>query len=207
MSKPERQAAEGTLRQMKSSPSFGMVCLRFVTLDGVPSALKQSACVTFKNLVKDHWSSLSDADKLQIKQSILPLLLSGPPAALRSLLSASVALIAQSDFPAQWPNLVSDLVGKANPNEYGSLVGVLRTAHSVFRRYRNVSTSTEVLKVTVKEYIYIYFVFFYFVFFKKKGVEVHSGAVSASASFDLCADVAAFDDSSCSRCGADGRVA
>jgi hypothetical protein len=206
VSKPERQAAEGTLRQMKSSPGFGMVCLRFVTLDGVPSALKQSACVTFKNLVKDHWSSLSDADKLQIKQSILPLLLSGPPAALRSLLSASVALIAQSDFPAQWPNLVSDLVGKANPNDYGSLVGVLRTAHSVFRRYRNVSTSTEVLKVTSQR-IYIFVFFFYFVFFQKKGVEVHSGAVSASASFDLCADVAAFDDSSCSRCGAHGRAA
>lgn len=97
--------------------------------------------------LKDHWASLSDGDKGQIKAAILPLLLSGPPAELRSLLGAAVALIAQADFPANWPNLVNDLVARVNPQDYPSMIGVLRTAHSVFRRYRNVSQSNEVLKV------------------------------------------------------------
>lgn len=149
--KAERQGAEQTLRQMSVSPGFGIVCLRFVTLNDVPPALKQSACVTFKNMVKDNWAAISEGDKTQIKSAILPLLLSGPPPELRSLLGAAVALIAQSDFPAQWTNLVSDLVSRANPQDYSSLIGVLRTAHSVFRRYRNVSSSTEVLKVWKKQ--------------------------------------------------------
>ncbi len=131
---------------MVQSPGFGMVALKFLTLDNVSPALKQASAVTFKNLVKEHWAALSDADKTQIKASILPFLLSGPPQNLRSLLGEAVTLLAQHDFPAMWPNLVSDLVSRANPQDYNTLLGVLRTAHSVFRRYRNVSMSTDVLK-------------------------------------------------------------
>lgn len=50
--KPERQAAEATLRKMVQAPGFGIVCLRFATVPEVPGALKQAACVAFKNMVK-----------------------------------------------------------------------------------------------------------------------------------------------------------
>ncbi len=83
---------------------------------------------------------------MQIKGIMLPFLLSGPPPKLRSLLAESLAIIAQHDFPQFWPNLVGDLVARANTQDYHLLNGVLRTAHSVFRRYRNVSMGTEVLK-------------------------------------------------------------
>ena len=131
---------------MMVTPGFGTVALKFLTLDNVTPNLKQSSAVLFKNLVKLHWDTVPEADKQQIKSVILPFLLSGPPAQLQSLLSEAVTLLAEHDFPAAWPNLVQDLVAKANPQDYGALVGVLRTAHSVFRRYRNVSQSTEVLK-------------------------------------------------------------
>jgi exportin-2 (importin alpha re-exporter) len=144
--KADRQAAEAQLRQMQQAPGFGVIALQFLTLDNVSPALKQASAVTFKNLVKANWTMLSDQDRTQIKTNILPLLLSGRLPALRSLLGDAVTLVAQHDFPALWPNLVSDLVARANPQDYVTLVGVLRTAHAVFRRYRNVSMSTEVLR-------------------------------------------------------------
>ncbi len=144
--KADRQAAEAQLRQMQQTPGFGVIALQFLTLDNVSPALKQASAVTFKNLVKANWTMLSDQDRTQIKANILPLLLSNRLPALRSLLGEAVTLLAQHDFPAMWPNLVSDLVARANPQDYGTLVGVLRTAHAVFRRYRNVSMSTDVLR-------------------------------------------------------------
>jgi exportin-2 (importin alpha re-exporter) len=97
--------------------------------------------------VKEHWAtSVADADKMQIKGIILPFLLSGPPPKLRAQLAQSLTLIAQHDFPQFWPNLVSELVARANTQDPNVLIAVLRTSHSVFRRFRNVSMSTDVLR-------------------------------------------------------------
>lgn len=77
---------------------------------------------------------------------MLPFLLAGPPPVLRPLLAESLSIIAQHDFPQFWPNLVSDLVARLNTQDPSVIIGTLQVAHSVFRRFRNVGQSQEVLR-------------------------------------------------------------
>jgi exportin-2 (importin alpha re-exporter) len=69
-----------------------------------------------------------------VKTLIVDLMLSSP-VPVQKQLSQAIAIIGQQDFPAQWPNLVNDMVAKFQTGDFHIINGVLQTAYSIFEKY------------------------------------------------------------------------
>ena len=52
-------------------------------------------------------------------------------------LSEAVTLIANTDFPSNWSNLLPDLISLLSLENLNVNIGVLQTAHSIFKRWRS----------------------------------------------------------------------
>lgn len=59
------------------------------------------------------------------------------PALLRAQISEAMTIISQHDFPHAWPTLLPQLTQKLMEKDVGILNGVLTTANSVLKRFRN----------------------------------------------------------------------
>ena len=57
------------------------------------------------------------------------------PSGVQKQLSAAIAIIGQEDFPAKWPNLIGEMVGKFATGDFHVINGVLQTAFSIFEKY------------------------------------------------------------------------
>jgi exportin-2 (importin alpha re-exporter) len=60
------------------------------------------------------------------------------PTTLKRQLAASIALVAESDFPAKWPTLLPELVAKLGTSDSVGVNGVLSSLHSITKRYVHV---------------------------------------------------------------------
>lgn len=76
-------------------------------------------------------SPLPLASNVQIVDLMLIL-----PESEQKQVSEAIAIIGRSDFPAQWPSLLPSMLEKFALGDFHIINGVLRTAHSLFRRYR-----------------------------------------------------------------------
>ena len=145
----QRKAAEEELGRAKLQPQCVLTVLQILTQEGVDLAVRQSAAVFFKNLVKGHWAPEDETayavpaeTKTQVKDGLLSLFLYVPPR-LQAQLSEAMSLIASHDFPNQWPKLLGELVGQLNaaasatPRDYAKVGGLLKIAHSITGRYRH----------------------------------------------------------------------
>ena len=72
----------------------------------------------------------------QIKALITDLMLSTPPV-VRAQLSEALTVMSASDFPARWPQLLPVLIERLHSGAPGIVLGVLETANSIYKRYRN----------------------------------------------------------------------
>ena len=157
---PTRQNAERSLLAAQSSPGHALAILRIVSAssgDGGDLPVRQAAAVHFKNMVKGGWAPAEDdgeqqqqpggmrytvpeSDRQMIKDNLVSLMCTVPPQ-LQSQCSESIALIAASDFPAKWENLLPDLIAKFTDPNCDVLNGVLLTANSILKRFRYVQRS------------------------------------------------------------------
>jgi exportin-2 (importin alpha re-exporter) len=81
---------------------------------------------------------IADDEKEQIKGLITTLMVS-TPSRVQSQLSEALTIISQHDFPGKWQALLPELTLKLKEqgNDFTVVVGVLETANSVFKRFRN----------------------------------------------------------------------
>jgi exportin-2 (importin alpha re-exporter) len=112
-------------------------------------AIRQSASVLFKNVVKRRWKPddeekqpISDNDKELIKNNLVELMTSAPQDVQKQLAEA-VSIVSQHDFPHKWPNLLPQLVAMLGKNDLMVNRGVMLTANSIMKRYRYVFKSDE----------------------------------------------------------------
>ncbi|PWZ03839.1 putative CSE1-nuclear envelope protein that mediates the nuclear export of importin alpha [Testicularia cyperi] len=155
----QRKQAEQQLNQAQSHPGFIQILIAVIQNAVLQSndAVRLSAAIKLKNLCKSAWDPESAQesavdviipveDKQFLKQNIVDLLVSissstdGRPAApsnVRSQLQEAIALVAENDFPHDWPNLMSDLVPKLASSDDQLVLGILRTAHTIFYRWRS----------------------------------------------------------------------
>lgn len=49
-------------------------------------------------------------------------------------LSDAISIIGREDFPQKWPNLLTEMVNRFQSGDFHIINGVLRTAHSLFKR-------------------------------------------------------------------------
>lgn len=72
----------------------------------------------------------------QIKGLLAGLMLSTPPL-VRAQLSEALSVISGHEFPAKWPSLLPELIARLQSGDAATVHGVLETANSIYKRYRN----------------------------------------------------------------------
>ena len=110
-------------------------------------AVRMSSAVLFKNFVKTYWgegegkeNGVTAQDKATIRAGIVGLMCACP-ANIQRQVSEAVRLIADVDFPENWPTLLPGLIEKLNSQDLVVIVGVLETANSILKRFRYVQKS------------------------------------------------------------------
>uniref|UniRef100_A0A1I8G889 Exportin-2 n=1 Tax=Macrostomum lignano TaxID=282301 RepID=A0A1I8G889_9PLAT len=142
-----RKPSEQHLQSSACQPGFPLSLLHIVCQPNLSSTVRLSAAVLLKNSVKQHWrddeaadTSIAHDDRERLKVELVDAMLSSP-AALQNQLSDVIALIGRADFPDRWPGLIGQLVARFSSGDFHAINGVLKTAHSLFRRYRYESRS------------------------------------------------------------------
>ncbi|CAF0704688.1 unnamed protein product [Brachionus calyciflorus] len=144
-----RRPAEKYLEQMESNENFGPVLLVLCNKQDLPLHLRISASVTFKNYIKRNWKvnediqdKITSNDRQSIKSSITDMMLTSPEQ-IQLQLSDAISIISREDFPEKWPDLLPALVERLKTGDFNVTNGILRTAHSIFKRYRHEFKSNE----------------------------------------------------------------
>lgn len=152
-----RKEAERYLGTIEIQPGFSTVLLHLISLlsgGNTPEdlAIRQSASVLFKNLVKRRWvienedtvdrTVIPDGDRGTIKTHLVDLMCTTPPDVQKQL-AEGVAIIAKYDFPGRWETLLPQLVAKSSSTDIHVVKGVMLTANSIMKRYRHSQKSDE----------------------------------------------------------------
>lgn len=149
-----RRPAEKYLQTIESQENFGPLLLVLCNREDLAMHLRVVASVTFKNFIKRHWRLLEEndmvdkitaADRQSIKCTIIELMLTSPEQIQRQL-SDAISLISVEDFPDKWPDLLVSMVERLKAGNFHVINGVLKTAHSIFKRYRHEFQSNELWK-------------------------------------------------------------
>ncbi|RDB24273.1 Importin alpha re-exporter [Hypsizygus marmoreus] len=138
-----RKQAEQNLTELSVQQGFLSHLLRLVLEPTQDRAVRLAGSVYLKNITKLRWEEdvqpLTEQDKAALRSELVPamLALSSPSdKAVRAQVAESVSLIAELDFPDKWTDLIDQLVSSLSPTDYNINVGVLETAHSIFRQWR-----------------------------------------------------------------------
>jgi exportin-2 (importin alpha re-exporter) len=135
--------------------------MQMLASEAAPAQTRQSAAVTFKNVVKNHWMekepdvvgapppyAVAAGEKDQVRGLVVSLMLSAPKL-VQAQLSEALSIISAADFPEKWPGLLPELVtrlGVAGSRDFTAVVGVLTTANTIFKRYRQAYKSDALYK-------------------------------------------------------------
>ncbi|XP_033645162.1 exportin-2-like isoform X2 [Asterias rubens] len=145
----ERRAAESYLESVEGSANYSILLLQLVSKEDIDITIRISAAITFKNFVRRNWrvvedvaNKINDADRNVVKDQIIELMLRMPEQLQRQL-SDSISIIGKEDFPHKWPKLLEQMKMKLESDDINAISGILRTGHSLFKRYRHEFKSQE----------------------------------------------------------------
>lgn len=151
--------AETVLQEASKRPGHLLEVLQLVDNAQINEAVRQGAAVHFKNLVKAAWDETKDVedrkgvvistqDRTTIKMHLVELMCTVPHR-IQSQVSESISLIAEVDYPQNWDNLLPGLIGKFTSPDINIVNGVLRTADSIFKRFRHVQRNDTLYAVII----------------------------------------------------------
>ncbi|KAH9023317.1 Cse1-domain-containing protein [Lactarius hengduanensis] len=166
-----RKQAEQSLQAYSRQPAFVVHLLRLVLDATQNGAVRLAASVYLKNMVKLGWLEddeypISVADKEALKPQLVPAMIALSGAsdkAIRAQIAESVSLIAELDFPQRWPDLIDQLVQSLSSSDMNINLGVLETAHSIFREWRSRARSDafwSIIKLVHTKFLVPYFQLF-----------------------------------------------
>ncbi|KAJ4348016.1 importin-alpha export receptor [Didymosphaeria variabile] len=137
----QNKQAEAAIQQEQIKPGFSLSLLQIVAGESFPPTVRLASALYFKNHIKRHWVDENGAHQLpagevdSIKRELIGLMVSVPPN-LQAQLGEAISAIADSDFYERWDTLVADLVSRLTTDNTTVNIGVLRVAHSIFKRWR-----------------------------------------------------------------------
>lgn len=167
----EIKHAEAQLKALKQTPGFAFLLLTLCSpslSSAAPSLsaedkralnVAQAAAICFKNFVHLNWDpalsrerdlspecEIQPQERVQIKQGIVDFMCKVHPNVQKQL-GEAVRVIAQSDWPAQWPELIPQLNAKLlDPvTPFPVLLGCLSTLNELFKRFRDVQVTEPVM--------------------------------------------------------------
>ncbi|KAK5779823.1 importin-alpha export receptor PWA37_001820 [Arxiozyma heterogenica] len=142
------KTSERSLKELENQNGFGLTLLHVVASSNLAISTRLAGALFFKNFIRRKWvdengNHLLSNDQVElIKKEIIPLMISLPNN-LQVQIGEAISLIADSDFPQRWPDLLQDLSGKLSPDDMVLNKGVLTVAHSIFKRWRPLFRSDE----------------------------------------------------------------
>ena len=157
-----RQNAEQFLASGAQQAGFSILLLKLVSSDGADAPARVAGAVAFKNLVKKHWTQVEpdvvgapapycvgDAEKDQVRNLLVGLMLDAPKLA-KAQLSEALSIVSAADFPEKWPGLLPELNTKlgvpGSQRDWSTIEGVLTTANTIFKKYRQAYKSEALYK-------------------------------------------------------------
>ncbi|KAL6925754.1 hypothetical protein ACO0SA_000355 [Hanseniaspora valbyensis] len=148
------KSVEAQLEQLQNStPDYPLILLNLLTSPNAANDIKLAAAITFKNLIKNKWIDIDGRHLLTnvdlIRSNIIECMIELPQI-LKSQVGEAISIIAESDFPEFWPNLIPELVSKLSLVDFGKNLGVLTVAHEVFKRWRDLARSDELFLEILK---------------------------------------------------------
>ncbi|KAI8321716.1 importin-alpha re-exporter [Martensiomyces pterosporus] len=139
----ERKQAEQYLETIELAPHFVVPLLQLVNNQAADANTRFAAALYFKNFVKRRWPQSEDTedvvsteDRKAVKSEIVSLMITVPKQ-LQLQIGEAVSIIAENDFPEQWPELITDLVSRLSATDFHVNNGILQTAHTVFKGWRS----------------------------------------------------------------------
>ena len=171
-----RSQATQQLDSLSQRPHYALLVLQLIASEAqagsapVDAPTRLSAAIHFKNFIMANWNAtsassggavsteadgpavipISDEDRQLVKQHLFDLMLATPLTQIQSQLSHALAIIALSDFPRQWPQLLPALTTRLSQHakceredEWRQMKGLLETANSLFHRYRSATKSDQ----------------------------------------------------------------
>jgi exportin-2 (importin alpha re-exporter) len=109
---------KNSLKSAEATTGFPLVLLKVISNDAVEPSVRQSGSVFFKNFIGRSWEYdvnrderdlVSATDRLTIKQHIVQLMVTSPPA-IQKQLSESMRVISACDFYKKWDTLLPELI-------------------------------------------------------------------------------------------------
>lgn len=144
-----RRPAEKFLEGVEVNQNYPLLLLNLVHKPEVNMTIRVAGAVAFKNYIKRNWPVEEDqpdrihkSDRDAIKNLIVTLMLTSPES-IQKQLSDAISIIGKTDFPLKWPELITQMVEKFSTGDFNVINGVLRTGHSLFKKYRYEFKSNE----------------------------------------------------------------
>ncbi|CAR24640.1 importin-alpha export receptor [Lachancea thermotolerans CBS 6340] len=135
------KSAEANLKAVENQPGFVLTLMHVVASRNLPAATRLAGSLFFKNFVKRKWIDENGAylipedDVVAVKREIVPLMIA-LPGNLQVQIGEAISVIADSDFPHRWPDLLDELIARLSTDDFVTNRGVLTVAHSIFKRWR-----------------------------------------------------------------------
>jgi exportin-2 (importin alpha re-exporter) len=135
--------AEEELAKLHVQPGYSLLVLTLLQQQQHDKHLLTAAAVEFKNFVSKQWhippedGGVPASDRALVKQHIVTLMLTSSHSTVQKTLSAALSIISEGDFPDSWPSLLPELIEKLRTPDYATVCGVLRTLHSITRKFRH----------------------------------------------------------------------
>ncbi|KAI0244255.1 importin-alpha export receptor [Massospora cicadina] len=151
--------AESTLARIEIQLNFLPLLLRLIETRGVDPAVQLAGAIYLKNSVLRRWyregevdDFLAPIDREIIKRSIINLLVASSEN-VQVQIGEAIALIAETDYPHKWGTLIQELCVKLSPNDFRANLGVLRTIHTVFKRFAEAAWRTSLATAELNDEI------------------------------------------------------
>ncbi|TMW55093.1 hypothetical protein Poli38472_013855 [Pythium oligandrum] len=141
-----RKGAEKFLESVSGQPGFVLVVLQVLESAQEKPEVRLASALLFKNFIKKNWDPekegcIPETEKQVVKQHIVELMCRMPESIQKQLIEA-LATIGEYDFPHNWQSLLVELVQKLKTEvDWQVRIGVLMTANTIFKRFRNVFRS------------------------------------------------------------------
>ncbi|KAG5179075.1 armadillo-type protein [Tribonema minus] len=144
-----RKLAEQHVAAIKIRPSGAMLpLLQIVAEPSAPRDVRQAACITIKNVLREKWdyrvpenqdahqqSLFSAAEREQTRAQLVETLAVEQDTSLRDLLAEAVKEVAAVDFPDHWPQFLPVLVGHIQTGDVTRVRNSLLAVRKVVKRY------------------------------------------------------------------------
>ncbi|CAH0489983.1 unnamed protein product [Peronospora farinosa] len=146
-----RKNAEVHFNTLSTQPNYVLLLVQVLESSSEKQDVRLAAALLFKNFIKHNWDPEKEGcvpvnEKNLVKQHLVELMCRMPETLQKQLIEA-LTTIGEYDFPAQWTDLLAQLVQKLQTEkDWQVRNGVLMTANTIFKRFRNVFKSDDLFR-------------------------------------------------------------